>query len=295
MKRIPFILFAVVFSLALQASEAVIRLPIYVGEKQFQAALTFYNDQPVTQFIVAAMGTGVYCAQQNIPTEFAEMAAKNSTAILTLEKPGVNCESAEVNSAQFAAHSREDVVQATALGIEWAEKELGVKAPRVLWGHSEGAQVLANLVRHHSKLFVDRPVELLLTSPAMNFRELIEFQVPDPEQRRILLEAIKRRDDSFLLKKRNGSISSAYWENILADKSLAETLELVLTDEKKLNASVFWGTNDTQCSAHSTCQIVGELQKKFSQRVYATSFKDGHSIENHMEPIAKFLERTLKN
>lgn len=279
----------------MQASETVIRHPVYVGEKQFQAALTYYNDNPVTQFIVAAMGTGVYCAQQNIPTEFAEVAAKNSTAILTLEKPGVNCESAQVNGAQFASHSREDVVLATALGIAWAENELGVRAPRVLWGHSEGAQVMTNLVRHHSKLFVDRPVELLLTSPAMNFRELLDFQIPDPKQREIFLEAIKRKDDSFLLKQRNGSISAAYWENILADKSLAETLELVLTNEKNLGAAVFWGTHDIQCSANSTCQIVGELQKKFSQRVYAASFKDGHSIENHMEPIAKFLERTLKN
>lgn len=202
MKRIPFILFAFVFSLALQASETIIRHPIHVGEKQFQAALTFYNGKPVTQFIVVAMGTGVYCAQQNIPTEFAEVAAKNSTAILTLEKPGVNCESGQVNGAQFAEHSREDVVLATALGIAWAENELGVRAPRILWGHSEGAQVLTNLVRNHSRLFVDRPVELLLTSPAMNFRELLDFQMPDPEQRRILLDAIKRKDDSFLLKQR---------------------------------------------------------------------------------------------
>lgn len=279
----------------MQASETVIRHPVYVGEKQFQAALTLYNDQPVTQFIVAALGTGVYCAQQNIPTEFAEVAAKNSTAILTLEKRGVNCESAQVNRAQFAAQSREDVVQATAIGIAWAEKELGVKAPRVLWGHSEGAQVLANLVRNHSKLFVDGPVELLLTSPAMNFRELLDFQIPDPKQRNIFLEAIKRKDDSFLLKQQNGSISAAYWENILADKSLAETLEQILNDEKNLKAAVFWGSNDIQCSANSTCQIVGELQKRFPQRVYAASFKDGHSIENHMEPIAKFLESSLKD
>lgn len=279
----------------MQASETVIRHPIYVGGKQFQAALTFYDEKPVTRFIVAALGTGIYCAQQNIPTEFAQVAAKNSTAFLTLEKPGVNCESLQVNGAQFAEHSREDVVLATALGILWAESKLGIKAPRVLWGHSEGAQVLTNLVRNHSNLFVDRPVELLLTSPAMNFRELLDFQIPDPEQRRILLDAIKRRDDSFLLKQRNGSISAAYWENIFADKSLAETLEQILADDKNVKAAVFWGTRDIQCSATSTCDIVGKLQKKFPQRVYAASFQDGHSIENHMKPIAKFLESSLKN
>ena len=266
-----------------------------MGKKTFQAAITSFNDKPATKFIVAAMGTGVYCAQQNIPTEFAEVAAKNSSAILTLEKPGVDCESAKVIRAEFAEHSREDVVQATALAIAWAEKKLGVKAPSVLWGHSEGAQVLTHVIRSHAKLFVDRPMELILTSPATNFRELLDFQIPDSVQRKIFFEAIKRKDDSFLLKARNGNIPAAYWENILADKSLAEILEQSLVDEKNLKAALFYGTSDTQCPAHSTCEIVGKLQKQFPGRVYAASFNDGHSIENHMEPIAKFLESALKD
>ncbi|GEM_PF-7094633 len=286
---------AFLFSVASFASETVVKQPIHVGKKTFQAALTSFNNKPATQFIVATMGTGVYCAQKNIPTEFAELAAKNSTAILTLEKPGVDCESAKVIRAEFAEYSREDVVEATALAIVWAEKELGVRAPRVLWGHSEGAQVLTNVVHNHAKLFVDRPIELLLTSPAMNFRELLEFQIPDSSQRETFLEAIKRRDDSFLLKARNGNISAAYWENIFADESLAETLEQSLADEKNLKVALFWGTNDTQCSSNSTCEIVGKLRKKFPERVQGASFNDGHSIENHMDAIANFLERSLRD
>jgi hypothetical protein len=106
-----------------------------------------------------------------------------------------------VNRAQFAAQSREDVVQATAIGIAWAEKELGVKAPRVLWGHREGAAGTGErqfaITPNYSSM---APWNCSLTSPAMNFRELLDFQIPDPKQRNIFLEAIKRKDDSFLLK-----------------------------------------------------------------------------------------------
>jgi hypothetical protein len=296
LKHIPFILIASAFCVASVASEQIVTETVNVRGQTFLAALTTYSEKPADKFIVAAMGTGVYCAQKNIPSEFAKVVAKHSTAVLTIEKPGVDCASQKpVSREAFARHSREDVVQATAQAILWAEEKLGVKAPSVLWGHSEGSQVMANVIRNHSKLFVDRPLQLMLTSPAMNFQELLEFQISDQKTRDTFRDSIKRKDDAFLLKSKNGSISAAYWESILADKSLAETLEQNLFEEKDLSAAVFWGTNDSQCSANSTCGVVSKLQTKFPKRVYSASFQDGHSIENHMEPIAKFLESALKD